>query len=59
MSLKSETKEIATISSVYERWFSENKNLNVKQAEQDKVIIWQLINIIYIIIDKIYLAIDY
>ena len=59
MSLKSETKEIATISSVYERWFSENKNLNVKQAEQDKVIIWQLINIFYIIIDKIYLAIDY
>ena len=59
MSLKSETKEIATISSVYERWFSENKNLNVKQAEQDKLIIWQLINIFYIIIDKIYLAIDY
>ena len=59
MSLKSETKEIATISSVYERWFSENKNLNVKQAEQDKVIIWQLINMFYIIIDKIYLAIDY
>ena len=59
MSLKSETKEIATISSVYERWFSENKNLNVKQAEQDKAIIWQLINIFYIIIDKIYLAIDY
>ena len=59
MSLKSETKEIATISSVYERWFSENKYLNVKQAEQDKAIIWQLINIFYIIIDKIYLAIDY